>query len=540
VAAPSSGPRRRLAAWAAALAGLLLAAGPHAAAAGLDRSLVSGLAARDLRAVEAATDALAATGDPAAAALLRALRDGRLVMTRDGRVLRATEGGFVDAAGGEPVTGVAPSAVREIRISNRIRRAISAGLAELSLAAPDPAARLAAARQLLEAPVRQLRPRLEAALAREPVPRVRAALRLPLAAITAADPDAGEAARRAAIEQLEAAGTQAARAQLLRLSLPPDSVLEARRRAAVAAIDRSLARWAWLQHLWHGLSLGSVLLLAALGLAITFGVMGVINMAHGEMVMIGAYSAYGVQVLCQRFAPGLLEASLLLALPLAFMAAGLVGVLVERTVVCRLYGRPLETLLATFGVSLILQQSVRSLFGAANRPVDAPAWLAGAFQLGQLTITYNRLSILLLALAALAGLALALRRTRLGLQIRAVTQNRRMAEELGIRSGRIDMATFGLGSGIAGIAGVALSQIENVSPNLGQAYIIDSFMVIVLGGVGNLAGTLLGAMTLGLSSKAVEPWLGAVAAKVMMLVLVIVFIQFRPQGLFPQRGRTAQ
>jgi urea transport system permease protein len=257
------------------------------------------------------------------------------------------------------------------------------------------------------------------------------------------------------------------------------------------------------------------------------------------MVMLGAYTAYVTQTLFRDYLPNLFDASLLMAMPLAFAVSGVVGVVIERTVIRRLYGRPLETLLATWGISLILQQLVRSIFGASNRPVESVEWMSGAFQLGQLAITYNRLWILLFALAVVGVVALVLQSTSLGLQIRAVTQNRAMAEEVGIRTDRVDMVTFGLGSGIAGVAGVALSQIENVSPNLGQTYIIDSFMVIVFGGVGNLLGTLTGAMTLGVANKFLEPALGAVAAKVLILAFIVGFIQFRPQGLFPQRGRAA-
>ncbi|HSG89062.1 MAG TPA: urea ABC transporter permease subunit UrtB [Pseudomonadales bacterium] len=517
--------------------------GPDAALAGT----IALLAERNLRAVESAVQDLSSTGDPRAREVLAALQDGRLAQTRDGRVFIVSA---ADASDGEallldPLSGAAvadPSVddVREIRMSNRIRRAVLAGLAELSLADGDPAVRLSAARQFLDAPEPELLARIEQALDTEANPRVAAALAQARAAILMSEVDRDVEARIAAIEVLEAAGTVASRNRLLSLDVEVDSRLDLRRREAVAVIDRTLERWGYLQNLWYGLSLGSVLLLAALGLAITFGVMGVINMAHGEMVMIGAYTTFVVQSLFGRFAPGASDLSLLLALPLAFVVAAAVGILIERTVIRRLYGRPLETLLATFGISLILQQGVRTLFGASNRPVEVVSWMSGAFQLGHLHVTYNRLWILLFSLAVLAAVAAVLRRTALGLHIRAVTQNRQMAENMGIRSERVDMITFGLGSGIAGVAGVALSQIDNVSPNLGQSYIIDSFMVIVFGGVGNLLGALFGAMALGVTSKAIEPVLGAVAAKVLILVGIIVFIQFRPQGLFPQKGRAAE
>jgi urea transport system permease protein len=283
-----------------------------------------------------------------------------------------------------------------------------------------------------------------------------------------------------------------------------------------------------------------VLLLAAIGLAITFGVMGVINMAHGEMVMLGAYTTFVVQEVIRAYNPSLFDYSLVLAVPLAFLAAGLCGVLIERSIIRFLYGRPLETLLATWGLSLIIQQAVRTIFGPSNRDVGAPSWMSGAFELGGITITYNRLWIICFALAVFVALQALLRFTRLGLEMRAVTQNRDMAAAMGIRTARIDALTFGLGSGIAGIAGVALSQIDNVSPNLGQGYIIDSFLVVVFGGVGNLWGTLVGAFTLGIANKFIEPYAGAVLGKIAILVLIILFIQKRPRGLFALKGRAVE
>ena len=289
-----------------------------------------------------------------------------------------------------------------------------------------------------------------------------------------------------------------------------------------------------------GLSVGSILLLVALGLAITYGVMGVINMAHGEMVMIGAYVTFMTQQSIRAYLPSIYPASLLFAIPLAFIVAGLIGIAIERTLIRWLYGRPLETLLATWGLSLVLQQAVRSIFGANNRDVDTPSWMSGATQLGGLTLTWNRMYIILFAFLVLAALMAALRFTSLGLRMRAVTQNRRMAAAMGIRTPWIDALTFGLGSGVAGMAGVALSQIDNVSPNLGQNYIIDSFMVVVFGGVGNLWGTTLGALTLGIVNKFLEPVAGAVLGKIVVLVLLILFIQRRPRGMFPLKGRAAE
>jgi urea transport system permease protein len=307
--------------------------------------------------------------------------------------------------------------------------------------------------------------------------------------------------------------------------------------AAVRTIDQKRAVYSGVETLFFGLSLGSVLVLVAIGLAITFGVMGVINMAHGELMMLGAYTTYVVQLAM----PNHIGASVLIAIPAAFLVAGAAGVLLERTIIRFLYGRPLETLLATFGVSLVLQQLVRSIFSANNRAVETPAWMSGTLQLNDaLSITYNRLYIIVFTMLVFAILVIVLKRTRLGLDIRAVAQNRAMARAMGVRSQWVDAMTFGLGSGIAGVAGVALSQLTNVGPNLGQSYIIDSFMVVVFGGVGNLWGTLIGGMAMGIVNKLLEPYAGAVLGKILVLVALILFIQRRPRGLFPQVGRAAE
>jgi urea transport system permease protein len=312
-------------------------------------------------------------------------------------------------------------------------------------------------------------------------------------------------------------------------------------RTAAATALRSIERWRTfygvIETLFFGLSLGSVLVLAGIGLAITFGVMGVINMAHGELMMLGAYSVYVVQQLL----PNAIGSSILIAIPVAFVVSGLVGIAIERGIVRFLYGRPLETLLATFGVSLILQQLVRDVFSPNNRPVETPQWMAGSLHINDvLSLTYSRLYIILFAALVFAALLLVLKRTQLGLHVRAVSQNRAMARAMGIRTDWVDALTFGLGSGIAGVAGVALSQLTNVGPNLGQSYIVDSFMVVVFGGVGNLWGTQIGGLSLGVTSKLLEPGTGAVLAKILVLVCLILFIQRRPRGLFPQRGRAAE
>ena len=379
---------------------------------------------------------------------------------------------------------------------------------------------------------------VEAALAKETDPRAAEALRQARAAILASDTSASTADRVAAIETLKARGDEDAQGLIDEVAAKADSPeIKAAAAAALASIKTRLAIWNVVQNLVYGVSASSVLLLAAIGLAITFGVMGVINMAHGEMVMLGAYATFVVQSLLP---PSLYQWSLAVALPLAFLVAGAVGVLIERLIIRYLYGRPLETLLATWGVSLILQQTVRTIFGANNKEVTAPDFMSGSVQWGGLSITAGRLWIVALAILVFVALQFVLRATSFGLRMRAVTQNRRMASSMGISTGRIDMLAFGLGSGIAGIAGVALSQIDNVSPNLGQGYIIDSFMVVVLGGVGNLWGTLLGALTLGLANKLLEPVIGAVLGKILLLVFIILFIQKRPRGLFALKGRAVE
>ena len=352
-------------------------------------------------------------------------------------------------------------------------------------------------------------------------------------------PAASEKDKLAAIAVIRARGGMESRGLLDALRHQPGPVAAAAD-AAVRAIDFNLQLWSILESVYYGISLGSVLLLAAIGLAITFGVMGVINMAHGEMVMLGAYVTFFVQETIRSYDPALFDYSLAIAIPLAFLFSGAVGILIERTIIRFLYGRPLETLLATWGLSLVLQQAVRTIFGPDNRDVGNPSFMSGAFDLGGITITYNRLWIVCFALVVFVALIGVLRFTRLGLEMRAVTQNRAMAASMGIRTSRIDALTFGLGSGIAGMAGVALSQIDNVGPNLGQGYIIDSFMVVVFGGVGNLWGTFVGSFVLGVANKFLEPYAGAVLGKITILVLIILFIQKRPRGLFALKGRAVE
>ena len=434
---------------------------------------------------------------------------------------------------------VPAGALKPVRVNNAVRGSIDAALGALRLFSPDASTRLAAAEAVFIARDPSATPALNRALAKETDPGVKRRMEQARAAALLASPDASETDRLDAIAILRARGDIEARSTLGNLTGQSPAVAAAAA-VAITGIDRNLQLWSLLQSVFYGLSLGSVLLLAAAGLAITFGVMGVINMAHGEMVMIGAYVTFMVQGALKAWLPAIYPANLLLAIPLAFIVAGLIGIAIERTLIRWLYGRPLETLLATWGLSLVLQQAVRTIFGANNRDVDTPGWMSGATQLGGLTLTWNRMYIILFAILVLAALMAALRYTSLGLRMRAVTQNRRMAAAMGIRTPWIDALTFGLGSGVAGMAGVALSQIDNVSPNLGQSYIIDSFMVVVFGGVGNLWGTTVGALTLGIINKFLEPVAGAVLGKIVVLIMLILFIQRRPRGMFPLKGRAVE
>ncbi len=483
-------------------------------------------------------EALGAAADPRAAAIIQALQDGALYARADHALfIKRADGTYVDAESGAPAP--APGELRVLRVNNAVRRATEAALGGLELFAPEAATRAHAAAAVFTARDPAAIPALDRALARETDPGVRRTMQEARAAAVLNAPDASEADRLAAIATIRARGDLDAASLLGSLTNQPPAVAEAASRAS-ESIAFNLRIWNQLQGVYYGLSLGSVLLLAAAGLAITFGVMGVINMAHGEMVMIGAYVTFVTQDAIRAHLPALAPFALPLSVPLAFLVAGAVGVAIERGLIRFLYGRPLETLLATFGLSLVLQQAVRSLFGPTNREVATPAWMSGATQLGQLTLTYNRMYIIVFAALVVGALMAVLRFTPLGLRMRAVTQNRRMAAAMGIRTPWIDALTFGLGSGVAGMAGVALSQIDNVSPNLGQGYIIDSFMVVVFGGVGNLWGTVVGALTLGIVNKFLEPLAGAVLGKIVVLVLLILFIQRRPRGMFPLKGRAVE
>ncbi|KAB2848799.1 MAG: urea ABC transporter permease subunit UrtB [Hyphomicrobiaceae bacterium] len=488
----------------------------------------------------AAIDAISRSGAPTAAAILEALADSRLFVAADKTVFYTDAGGKVYEAKTGRAVADAPPGLEPVRLNNRVRSAVQAALGSLGILSADPAKRRASAAALLKSRDASSLATLESAIGKETDSSLRSLMQGARAAIILAKPDASSKDRAEAIDALAARGDQESLGILKSLPGNFDPDLRAAAERAVSSIESRLALWEVGQNVWYGVSLGSVLLLAAIGLAITFGVMGVINMAHGEMVMIGAYATYAVQEVMRSHAPGLLDYSLFVAVPLAFLAAAAIGLLIERCVIRYLYGRPLETLLATFGVSLILQQAVRSAFGTTNKEVSAPSFMSGAFELGGLSITHGRLWIVVFAILVFLALQLVLRATPFGLQMRAVTQNRRMAGSMGIRTRRVDAMAFAVGSGIAGIAGVALSQIDNVSPNLGQSYIIDSFLVVVFGGVGNLWGTLVGALSLGIANKFLEPYAGAVLGKILLLVLIILFIQKRPRGLFALKGRAVE
>jgi urea transport system permease protein len=515
------------------------------AASGLDPALLAPLAGDDTDAKLDAIRTLGQSSQPLAAAVLEALGNDKVHVTAEGGLLVDTAKGGVD-----PVTGAAvaiPPGTDTVSVNNRLRRAIEGALAGSRLHAADPAVRLAAAQRLQQSSQASVLPEIQAALANEKDPAVTAALNVAEANLELKSPDA--AVRRHAVEILGRTDNPAFRAVLSGLVaqnaqrgyVEPDEDVRAAAATALRAIDRHMATIEWAGNLFYGLSLGSVLLLAALGLAITFGLMGVINMAHGELLMIGAYVTYVVQSLFRAWAPAWLDWYVVAALPAAFVITALVGMALERTVIRWLYGRPLETLLATWGISLILMQGVRTLFGAQNVEVSNPSWMSGGVTvLGSLVLTYNRIVIIVFALLVMFFAWLLLNHTRLGLFMRAITQNRRMADCVGVATGRIDMLAFGLGSGIAGLAGVALSQLGNVGPDLGRGYIVDSFMVVVLGGVGQLAGTVIAALGLGGVNKLLEPYAGAVLAKISILVLIVLFVQKRPQGLFAPRGRSVE
>ncbi|MET3855826.1 urea ABC transporter permease subunit UrtB [Rhizobium sp. OAE497] len=508
-------------------------------------ALVNALGEGDFDQRAEAIKALVASKDPHVGQILQQLSDGQLYVNSEegGPVL--LQGGtedeptFSDPISGEAVDGIDADYMSKVKINNSLRGAIASAMSTLTLLSPDRSARLAAAQGLLRDADPSNLELLNSALAGEKDADVKNTMEA-ARAVMMLKSDVSAEDKKAAIDTIAARGDRNALTILTTaMETAPDDLKPAIQ-SDIDGIKRNLAVWDVVQNVWYGLSLGSVLLLAAIGLAITFGVMGVINMAHGEMVMIGAYTTYVVQEYITANFPEMANYSLAFAVPAAFVFTGFVGLIIERLVIRYLYGRPLETLLATWGVSLILQQAVRTIFGPTNREVRNPSWMSGAFELGGLSITWNRLWIIVFSMAVFLTLLMLLKRSAFGLQMRAVTQNRRMASSMGIRTGWVDAFTFALGSGIAGMAGVALSQIDNVSPNLGQSYIIDSFMVVVFGGVGNLWGTLVGALSLGVVNKFLEPFAGAVLGKILVLVLIILFIQKRPRGLFALKGRAVE
>ena len=518
----------------ALLAGICLGAGPaHALTAAEATAIATG--ETDAR-IEALNKAMA-TADDKTAAFIQAMADGDVKV--------AGEKVFIvkDDKGLDPVSGAAvtlPEGVEDLINNNRMRGELDNALAALKLFSKDDKLRMEGVKALLKDPDEARLPLVEKALATETNAAIKAQLELARAAALL-----GSADKTRRLEAARALGqNKTPETKLLlndRLKMEAEADVKGQLQASLQAIDAALVWGDKLGALFSGISLGSILLLVALGLAITYGLMGVINMAHGELMMIGAYATYVVQGLFQKYLPGAFDWYLLAAVPVAFAASALVGAALERSVIRFLYGRPLETLLATWGISLMLMQGVRTIFGAQNVGVENPSWMSGGVQvLSNLSLPYNRLVIIGFAAAVLLGMAFLIGKTRLGLFVRGVTQNRPIASCMGVNTARIDTYAFALGSGIAGLAGCALSQVGNVGPDLGQSYIVDAFMVVVLGGVGQLAGTVYAAMGLGILNKFLEGWTGAVLAKIAVLVFIIIFIQKRPQGIFAMKGRSAE
>ncbi len=533
----------------AMLAVLLLAAAPLWAATPLTQADLKPLAEDDFDAKTAALSKVTQAPADQAGPILKALQDDALQYAPSVGMVRQDGDKTLDAITGQPVT-VKAGELESLTLNNSLRAIVDSAASSLLLQSPDIAVRTQAINTLFDQPESASRESVEAARKAEADAGLRMRLDVIWAnTVLAQGADATRDARMEAIGILGKDSNPQSRQKLMPLVEKDDSgkyreADEGVRVAAQKAIDqlRSDQRRAdLLGNLFAGLSLGSVLLLAALGLAITYGLIGVINMAHGEFLMIGAYATYVVQTLFRAYAPNAFDWYLVAALPASFLAAGVIGFALERIVLRHLYGRPLETLLATFGVSLLLMQAVRTIFGAQNVEVANPVWMSGGFEaMAGLVIPYNRVVIILFALAVVAVAWAVLNRTRLGLFVRATTQNRTMAACVGVRTWKVDSYAFAFGAGIAGLGGCALSQIGNVGPDLGQAYIIDSFMVVVLGGVGQLAGTIVGAFGLGIINKFIEPFYGAVLAKIFVLVLIVLFIQKRPQGLFALKGRSAE
>jgi len=485
---------------------------------------------------EQAISVLASSGQPYVATLFTALDSGNLYYRKsDQQLVVREQSRFIGLQTGTAVEGKSRD-FKRVGLNNALREQLAALASGLALSDPDANKRLDAVKSMLGKLSSQHLAPLQQRLSQEADPQVKQWLS-GVIAFSQLDAPTREA-RLTAITELTPLRHPLVLERFKSLA-QSDTDAQVRLQAgqALKSLQHSEQFYSGLETLYFGISLGSVLVLAGIGLAITFGVMGVINMAHGELMMLGAYTTF----VLQQWLPGQPGLALLLSVPAAFLVSGSVGILIERSVIRFLYGRPLETLLATFGISLLLQQAVRSIFSPLNQTVVMPSWMSGTWVINDfLSLTLNRLVIIGFSLLVFAGLMWLLKRSRLGLEVRAVSQNRAMARNMGVRSARVNALTFGLGSGIAGIAGVALSQLTNVGPNLGQSYIIDAFMVVVFGGVGNLWGTLVAGLTLGVANKLLEPLAGAMLAKILILVAIILFIQKRPRGLFPQRGRAVE
>lgn len=479
--------------------------------------------------------------------ILHALLDGKLFLVKSDNQLVIGEDNhhgydLFDAVSGIELKSISRDEVNKINLTNALRTSLRKTIGQLELNSPVPAIRLAAVHAMAGDVDEKTLALLHRLASTEKEPRVKQAITLIFLLKEMNSTD--NALRLQAIEQLKEQNSIEVINGLHAIldkevegnALETDRQVRNAAKLALSEVTRRQQFYSTIETVFFGLSLGAVLVLAAIGLAITFGVMGIINMAHGELMMLGAYTTY----VMQQLMPNHLGLSLFLSIPAAFVISGVAGILIERGIIRFLYGRPLETLLATFGISLVLQQSVRSIFSPLNRSVATPEWMSGSWQINDfLSLTWNRFYILVFCLMVFILLLQILKYTRLGLEVRAVAQNRNMAKAMGIPTDKVDAMTFGLGSGIAGVAGVALSQITNVGPNLGQAYIVDSFMVVVFGGVGNLLGTLVAGFSLGIANKFLEPFAGAVLAKILVLIFIILFIQKRPRGLFPQKGRAA-
>ncbi len=500
--------------------------------------IVQALATARRNEIPALVENIAELEDSRRRSFLESMLEGQIYFTRqEERVVKAVrieeQFQISDSLTGEDLGLVGTRTVGRVSVNNSLRRNLRLLIAGIDLGNEDPEMRLSAVEYLVSQAATESREQLLQLKTVEIDNAVSQAIEEGLALVDLSSED--PSLRSAALDQLSGNLKNTIRNAIRQVAEgDPDPDVQAKAEEILYSIQSKVELYGYVQTLFFGLSLGSVLLLAAIGLAITFGVMGVINLAHGELIMLGAYTTYVVQ---QTF-PNSIELSLLIAVPAAFIVSGLFGIAIERGIIRFLYGRPLETLLATFGISLILQQLVRTVFSPQNRPVSNPDWMSGQWQLNEvLAFNYNRLYILIFCIIVFALLSLLLKKTKLGIEVRAVAQNRAMAKAIGVRSSWVDALTFGLGSGLAGIAGVALSQLTNVGPNLGQAYIVDSFMVVVFGGVGNLWGTFYGSFILGITNKIMEPWAGAVVAKILILVFIILFIQKQPKGLFPQKGR---